>query len=71
MSINRILVTSTNLRSVGYDPNTETLEIEFRNGRIYQYDNVPTTIHDALMSAISHGEYFAANIRNNFRYRRL
>ncbi len=71
MSINRISVTSSNLRSVGYVPNTETLEVEFHDGGIYQYDNVPASIHDALMSATSHGKYFAANIRNNFRYRRI
>ena len=71
MSTNRIPVTSSNLRSVGYDPSTETLEVKFLDGGIYQYDNVPSNIHDALMSAHSHGEYFAANIRNSFRYRRV
>ena len=71
MSINRIPVTSSNLRSVGYDPSSETLEVEFHDGGIYQYSGVPANIHDALMNAASHGKYFAANIRNSFRYRRV
>ena len=71
MSTNRTPVTSSNLRSVGYDPDTETLEVEFHDGGIYQYSNVPSNIHDALMSAPSHGTYFAANIRNSFSYRRV
>jgi hypothetical protein len=34
-------VGSSNLRSVGYDPATRTLEIAFNIGAICQYDGVP------------------------------
>ena len=34
-------VNSSNLESVGYDPTTQTLEIEFLNGGLYQYSGVP------------------------------
>ena len=71
MSLTRIPVTSSNLRSVGYDPNTRTLEVEFHSGGIYQYSNVPSNIHDGLMNASSHGKYFIAYIRNSFGYRRI
>jgi len=70
-SINRIPVTSSDLRSVGYDPTTETLEIEFHSGGIYQYFDVPPDIHNALMSASSHGKYFAANIKNSFGWQKI
>ena len=37
----RDLVASSNIASIGYDPDSETLEIEFTNGSIYQYFNIP------------------------------
>ena len=61
-------VNSSNLSSVGYDASTETLEIEFKNGTIYTYSNVPQFEYDRLMEAGSHGSYFSANIRNRYPY---
>ena len=64
----RIPVNSSNLASVGYEPATLTLEIEFKKGRVYQYFDVPESEYSALMQASSHGTYFSAYIRNNYRY---
>lgn len=65
-------VISSNLASVGYDPDSETLEIEFLNGGLYQYFNVPERIYDGLMAASSHGTYFAQYIKKGgYRYRKL
>ena len=69
--MDRQYVNSSSLVSVGYDVNFQTLEIEFQGGRIYQYFDVPVGEHEALMSAPSHGQYFAYNIRNNYRYAQL
>ena len=57
-------VTSSNLASVGYDPTAETLEVEFKNGLIYQYYNVPQIMSDQLMQAPSIGTFFNTNIKN-------
>lgn len=51
-------VMSSNLRSVGYDPASLTLEIEFHSGGLYQYLNVPSSVYSSLMSAPSKGTYF-------------
>ena len=67
----RVAVSSSNLRSVGYDESTQILEVEFHSGGVYQYFNVPANVHIALMSAPSHGRYLAYNIRNRYRYRRI
>ena len=64
-------VSSSNLASVGYDEENEILEIEFNHGGIYQYFNVPINEYEALMSADSHGKYFAANIRNDYEYSKI
>ena len=62
-------VSSSNLRSVGYD--NSTLEIEFNSGSIYQYSGVPANVYAALMGASSHGTYFNANIKNIYRFRQV
>jgi CHASE1-domain containing sensor protein len=68
----RTPVSSSNLRSVGYDLTSNTLEIEFRNGRIYQYFHVPETMYLALMQASSHGRYFDAYIKKGpYPYKRI
>lgn len=59
----RVPVQSSNLASVGYDPKTSTLEIEFLNGNIYQYFGVPSEIHQGLMNAGSKGSYLDQNIK--------
>lgn len=67
----RIPVASSNLLSVGYDPASETLEVEFRNQGVYQYYNVPQVVHEQLMQAPSIGSFFNANIRYAYAYQRL
>lgn len=64
-------VSSTNLRSVGYDGNMRLLEIEFNSGGLYQYLNVPEMIYNGLMSASSHGEYFHRNIKDRYTTTKL
>jgi len=59
-------VSSSNLASVGYDPASETLEIEFNNGRVYQYYNVPQFMHERMMEAPSIGVFFNAEIKNAY-----
>jgi KTSC domain len=67
----RISVASSNLASVGYDPITQTLEIEFHNGGVYQYFGVPTEVYEGLVSAGSKGGYHAAYIRDSYSYSRV
>jgi len=64
-------VQSSNLRSIGYDQNTNTIEIEFNDGGIYQYFNVPESIYLALMEAVSKGTYFHDNIKQRYKYKRI
>jgi hypothetical protein len=63
--MNRQPVSSSNLASIGYDPQSEKLEVEFINQTIYEYYNVPQVIYDQLMAASSHGVYFNANNAHN------
>ncbi len=62
----RVLVRSTSLRSVGYDPTTEILDVEFRDERVYRYRGVPPEVHAGLLEASSLGRFFLAHIRGKY-----
>jgi len=65
-------VSSSNLKSVGYDSETNTLEREFLSGGLYQYFNVPESIYNGLMAASSHGSYFDQYVKKGgYTYRKL
>lgn len=64
----RISVSSSNVRSIGYDADSQTLEIEFNHGGVYQYAGVPGGEYDGLMSAGSKGQYFHTNIKNRYPF---
>lgn len=69
--MDRMPVSSSNLISVGYDEPSLTLEVEFKDGALYQYFDVPASVHLELLGAGSVGQYFAQNVRNTYRYARL
>jgi hypothetical protein len=59
----RVSVNSSYIASIGYDASTMTLEIQFRNGSIYQYYGVPAEVYEGLMNAGSKGSYFHHHIK--------
>ncbi|RMH34563.1 MAG: KTSC domain-containing protein [Nitrospirae bacterium] len=69
--MNRMPVSSSNIASIGYDERNLTLEIEFHDGSIYQYFDVPETVYQEFMGADSKGRYLHQHIKNNYRYTRL
>lgn len=59
---------SSSLSEATYDPETETLTVEFQNGDRYDYFNVPNGKYRALSRAGSAGKYFYSEIRNRHSY---
>lgn len=68
--MNRQPVTSSNIASIGYDAVLQILEVEFLNGTLYHYLNVPQPEYDALMAAGSHGTYLNANIKPRYQFQK-
>lgn len=62
-------VSSSLVKSVGYDAEDMTLEIEFTSGKVYQYFDVPEESYSELIKASSVGSYFIAHIKGAFLYR--
>lgn len=69
--MNRIPVQSSDIRSVGYEVESKTLEIEFISGGLYEYCSVPKTVYDGLMAASSKGAYFHQFIKDCYPFKRL
>jgi len=62
--LQRFPVESSNIASIGYDPATFVLEVEFHSGGIYQYSGVPEDVYHSLMDAGAKGSYFHQNIKS-------
>jgi hypothetical protein len=71
LELQRVAVTSSDIRSVGYGPESHILEVEFTSGGVYQYFGVPPSVHASLMQASSHGTYFASHIKKVYRYSKI
>jgi hypothetical protein len=67
----RVVVDSSSLRSIGYDAATSILEVEFRNGSVYQYANVPSELWARFRHAPSLGKFFQENVRDQFETMRV
>lgn len=59
-------VSSSSIASVGYSAAEFVLEIEFRNGRVYRYHQVPPAAYRLLMQAPSIGEFVNKVIKPRF-----
>jgi len=69
--VERYNVASSNIRSAGYDPQTQTLEVEFLSGTIYQYYGVPENTYEQMMREQSKGQFLNTYIKNQYPYSRV
>ncbi len=56
-------VDSSSMASVGYDARRRMLEVEFRNGGVYRYLDVPEDDYRALKEADSLGRHLNQEIK--------
>lgn len=69
--ITMIPVTSSQIHSIGHDPETNTLQIRFPDrtnghpGNLYQYANVDAKLFDLFRNAESIGSFFIQRIKRN------
>jgi len=61
-----IPIDSTAIARVGYDDARRVLSIEYRNGRTYDYFDVPAAVYMDLLSAASAGEFINLEIKPNY-----
>ena len=60
-------IQSSAIAKVGYSKRRHILEIEFVNGAVYRYFDIPVSVHRDLMSAESKARFYDSNIRKHYR----
>jgi predicted nuclease of predicted toxin-antitoxin system len=68
----RVLVESSAISAILYDPKLQTLDIEFKSsGETYRYFDVPEDEYEGLMTATSKGAYLNSEIKSKYRTRKI
>ncbi|GAA3541194.1 KTSC domain-containing protein [Aeromicrobium flavum] len=64
-------LTSEALESAGYDTASRTLRVQFRNGGLYDYLDVPREVFALLLAAEHPWSLWQEHITSTYEYRRL
>lgn len=62
----RQYVDSSMIQSIGYDSASCILEVEFKNGTIWNYPDFPEYLWYEFEAASSKGKFFSQNIRAQY-----
>ena len=66
-----VSVSSNRLEAVGYDERLKLLQIQFFDGSMYEYYDVPKNIYIGLVTASSAGEYFHEYVKGVYRFSKI
>ena len=71
MDMDRDTVASSKVAAIGYDRPTQTLEVEFVKGSVYQYYGVPEDLYGKIMREPSKGRFLNTYIRDSYPHSRI
>jgi hypothetical protein len=63
-------VSSSTIERIKYDASSMTLSVEFKNGTVYEYFDVPEVVYEEFAGSGSPGQYLARNLKKAYRYSR-
>jgi hypothetical protein len=66
-----VQIKSSNLKSATFNTEDKSLLMEFNNGSIYEYENVPWEIFTKFRMSESQGSYFSKNISRTYKYKKV
>lgn len=69
--IHRVPVDSSYVKSIGYDPASQVMHVEFDGGKVFHYDGVPQQAHQAFRNADSVGKHFYNHIKGKFGHKEV
>ncbi|MEL4895669.1 lysine--tRNA ligase [Crocosphaera sp. Alani8] len=61
---------SVAIKSFDYAQETKILRVEFTNGGVYQYHDIPKSVYEELEKSPSKGQYFNSEIKDKFGFDR-
>ena len=64
-------VSSSHVRTIGYDVREQILEIEYFSGSVIQYSRVSSEIHRRLMVSTTMKSCIEDNIQDNYTEKRI
>lgn len=59
-------VTSSNINSIGYNPEGRKMYVKFNHGGTWEYVGVPPEVYAEMCGAESVGKYFADHVKGKF-----
>ena len=65
--IQRQPVESSAIAKIGYSKRRHILEIEFVNGAVYRYLDVPVRVYRGLLSSESKARFYDSNVKGHYR----
>ena len=68
--VETLLVESSAISEVSYFPNVERLFVSFKNGKEYEYFNVPTHVMAGLREAPSKGKFLNKYVLAFYRFKK-
>ncbi|WP_017306380.1 lysine--tRNA ligase [Spirulina subsalsa] len=63
--------TSAAVKGFDYDEEKKILQIEFNNGSVYKYNDVPETVYQEMKTTPSVGQFFNSHIREVYGFDRV
>lgn len=64
-------VSSTSIAAIGYDDDSEVLEVEFVSGSIYRYRGVSQDMFEDFRQAPSKGAFFNQHIKDAYPWEQV
>jgi len=71
MQVDLVKVKSTNISAVGYDTQPRTLRVLFLEGSMYDFTEVPASLHNQLMTTDSKGSFFQEQIKGQYSFTKV
>jgi hypothetical protein len=66
-----VQISSSNLKGAKYNTEDKNLLVEFNNGAIYEYEDVPWEVFTKLRMSESQGKFFNASIAKTYKYKKV
>jgi aspartokinase-like uncharacterized kinase len=64
-------IQSSNIKKTEYDTETKKLLVQFNNGLLYEYDEVPHQLYTQFRLSESQGKFFTTKIAKVFKYKKI
>ena len=71
MTVSPIPVISSNIHTIGYDPETKQLHVAFKGSGTYIYHDVSPETHAALMASESKGQHLSKFIVGKHKHTKV